>query len=144
MEIRNVGVALLLAVAVGVVFLIAPGSAFARVHCASSSVGRGPGGPTIKAYAESAAGMRCKKVHQLLLASWIWRSGTLVSGVTSAGTPRDYRGAPGYPCKGKVYVPSPNFVLNQIQGASETCSRGNSNFSFTWGRRSRFTIPGIT
>jgi hypothetical protein len=62
--------------------------------------------------------------------------------MTRSGTPADYKGAPGYPCKGKVYVPSRNFVENQIEGAAETCTRGRSSFSFAWGRRSRFTIPG--
>ncbi len=126
---------------VATVLLLLPAGAVARTSCSSSFIGPG-GGVTVKAYAESAVRMRCSTVHQLLRESWIWRSGTLVSGVESNGTPTDLKGAPGYPCKGKVYVPSPNFVLSQIQGATETCSRGRSSFSFTWGRRSQLTVPG--
>jgi hypothetical protein len=124
------------------VLLAAPGSATARVHCSNSLTGTGAGGAGIKAYAESVWNMGCTKVHRLLLESWIWRTGTLVSGVTPSDTPADSKGAPGYPCTGEVYVPSRNFVGNQIEGATETCTRGRSNFGFTWGHRSRFTIPG--
>jgi hypothetical protein len=122
--------------------LAVPGAAAGRVHCQSSRIGDGAGGLGVKAYAESAVRMSCEKVHHLLLVSWIWRTGTLVSGTTSADTPKDFKGAPGFPCSGKVYVPSRNFVGNQIEGATETCRRGRSSFRFTWGHRSRHTIPG--
>ncbi len=124
----------------------APALAATKAQCPASLIGSGPPGPGpavhLRAYAESAAGMACSEVHKLLRESWIWRTGTLVSGWTRADTPRDFDGAPGFRCTGRVYVPSRNFVENQIEGATETCARGSQSFGFTWGRRSRFTIPG--
>jgi len=123
-----------------------PANGAAKARCSASPIGSGPPGPGpavhVRAYAESATRVRCSKVHKLLRESWLWRTGTLVSGWTRAETPRDFNGAPGFRCTGRVYVPSRNFVENQIEGATETCTRGSKSFHFTWGHRSKFTIPG--